>query len=51
MNEQMNIDNMKTHIMNLVDEVERVIPDSIVVFWPRSSVPHLARTGCCLANK
>src|SRR5713101_4291049 len=24
---------------------------SIVVFWPRSSVPHLARTGCCLANK
>jgi hypothetical protein len=25
--------------------------DSIVVFWPRSSVLHLARTGCCLANR
>jgi IS1 family transposase len=23
----------------------------IVVFWPRSSVLHLARTGCCLANR
>jgi hypothetical protein len=29
----------------------QVVKTSIVVFWPRSSVLHLARTGCCLANR
>ena len=32
-------------------ELHVSMSDSTVVFWLRRGAPHLAMTGCCLANK